>query len=504
LMRDPGRPAVKRAEEAMEILEAYDLTGSLRRAAVLAGCDHKTVARLVAAREAAGGGLPERERRRPLVDPFAAKIEELVDRSRGRIGADQAHSKLVAMGYQGSERTTRRAVAEANRWRQKHGRRTRPWIPEPGLWLQWDYGDGPVVTGSRTVLFCAWLAWSRYRVVVPLRDKTLGSVVIGLDRTLRRFDGVPTYALTDNEKTVTVDHVCGIAVRNPMIVEVSRHYGLTIATCEPADPQSKGGSEATVKLAKADLVPTDHNLREEYSDFAQLEAACEQFMAEVNTRPHRVTRRPPLEMLAAEHEHLHRLPRLPHTVCFGQTRKVNWQSTISVGGAIYSVPHELVDERVWVRIDGSELIVVHVDGPGGPREVARHQLTTPGRPALRDEHYPPKPAGALDRKPRARTIEERAFLALGEGAERWLIAAAAAGAQRVRRKMAEAIDLSKLHGTERVERALRTCADAGRFADGDLASILAHQQATGELILFPAPQTRSLQRSTRSWEGFGR
>ncbi len=189
---------MKKPEEAMEILEAYDLTGSLRRAAVLAGCDHKTVARLVAAREVAGGGLPERERRRPLVDPFAVKIEELVDRSRGRIGADQAHSKLVAMGYLGSERTTRRAVAEAKRrWRQKHGRRTRPWIPEPGLWLQWDYGDGPVVAGVETVLFCAWLAWSRYRVVVPLREKTLPSVVIGLDRALRRFDGVPTYALTD-------------------------------------------------------------------------------------------------------------------------------------------------------------------------------------------------------------------------------------------------------------------------------------------------------------------
>jgi len=148
----------------------------------------------------------------------------------------------------------------------------------------------------------------------------------------------------------------------------------------------------------------------------------------VNTRPHRVTRWPAVEMLAAEHEHLHRLPRLPHTICFGQTRKVIWQSTISVGGAIYSVPHELVDERVWVRIDGTELIVVHVDGPGGPREVARHELTTPGRPALCDEHYPPKPAGALDRKPKARSLDERAFLALGEGAERWLIAAAAASA----------------------------------------------------------------------------
>ena len=108
----------------------------------------------------------------------------------------------------------------------------------------------------------------RFRVVVPLRDKTLASVVIGLDRTLRLVGAVPTYALTDNEKTVTVEHVCGIAVRNATIVEVSRHYGLTIATCEPADPQSKGGSEATVRVAKADLVPTDHNLRDEYAGLA--------------------------------------------------------------------------------------------------------------------------------------------------------------------------------------------------------------------------------------------
>ena len=204
------------------------------------------------------------------------------------------------MGYEGSYRTTRRAVAEAKaRWRREHGRITRPWIPQPGLWLQWDYGDGPVVCGAQAVLFCAWLAWSRFRVVVPLRDKTMASVVIGLDRTLRLVGGVPTYALTDNEKTVTVEHVCGIAVRNPTIVEVSRHYGLTIATCVPADPQSKGGSEAAVRVAKADLVPTDHNLREEYQDWQALEAACQQFMADVNTRAHRATRQPPLALLGA-------------------------------------------------------------------------------------------------------------------------------------------------------------------------------------------------------------
>jgi hypothetical protein len=497
---------VKKPEEAMEILEAYDLAGSLRGAAALAGCDHKTVARLVAAREAAGGGLPARARRRPLVDPFAGKIDELVDRSRAQIRADKAHGILVAMGYAGSYRTTRRAVAEAKRrWRNRHGRRTRPWIPQPGLWLQFDYGDGPEVAGVRAVLFCAWLAWSRFRVVVPLRDKTLASVVIGLDRTLRVVGGVPTYALTDNEKTVTVEHVCGIPVRNATIVEVSRHYGLTIQTCEPADPQSKGGSEATVKIAKADLVPTDHNLRDQYADWAALEGACEQFMADVNTRPHRATRQPPVSLLAQEHEHLHRLPRLPHTLCFGQTRKVDRQSTVSVGDAIYSVPHELIGERVWVRVEAEQLIIVHVDERQGPREVARHQLTTPGRPSICDEHYPPRPAGALERRPRARSAEEREFLAIGEGAERWLKQAAVEGTHRIRRKMAEAVDLAKLHGTGPVSEALQRCASYGRFADGDLASILAHQQTATVIRLPQRPsEDRSLQRSTRSWEGFGR
>ena len=95
---------------------------------------------------------------------------------------------------------------------------------------------------------------------------------------------------------------------------------------------------------------------------------------------------------------------------------------------------------------------------------------------------------------------------IGPAAETWLIRAAAAGAQRVRRKMAEAFDLAKLHGPDEVNRALETCARAGRFADGDLASILAHQRRTGggELLLFPAREASSLQRSTRAWDGFGR
>lgn len=499
---------MKKAKEVMEILEAYDLTGSLRAAAKLAGCDHKTVAHWVRQRELAAGLVPVTERVRPAMGPvFREKIEELVERSGGKIRADVTHDKLVAIGYEGSERTTRRWVADAKRqWRRQHGRRTRPWIPEPGLWMQWDYGDGPVVEGRRVVLFCAWLAWSRFRVVVPLWDKSLPSVVIGLDRAFRYFDGVPTYALTDNEKTVSVDHIAGVAVRNQQIVAAARHYGVSIQSCVPADPQSKGGSENTVKIAKADLVPTDHNLRDEYGSMAEVQAACEQWMSDVNTRPHRSTHEPPVIRLAEEHERLHRVPARPHTVVFGETRKVSWQSTVSVGSALYSVPHELVDQIVWARAAGDELIVVSATGPEGPREVARHRLTTPGRPSIQDEHYPPRPEGALERRPRARNQDERAFLQIGEGAERWLRRAAAEGTPRLRRKIAEAVDLSKLHGKDAANRALETCARSGRFADGDLARILAHQQQTGgaDVILFPRSEDASLQASTRAWDGVGR
>ena len=129
LFSSPRRGEVKSAEEIMEILEAYDLTGSLRDAAELAGCSHHTVAQYVAARER-GELTPGRaERREMLVDPYLDKLEEWVDRSRGKVRADVVHEKLIALGYTGSERTTRRTVAEVKAvYRAGRRRVHRPWV----------------------------------------------------------------------------------------------------------------------------------------------------------------------------------------------------------------------------------------------------------------------------------------------------------------------------------------------------------------------------------------
>src|SRR5664279_216311 len=132
--RRKGRGRMKSAEEIMNVLEAYDLTGSYRDAAELAGCSHHTVAHYVALRAAGKLTAGQGARRPQLVDEFLPKLEELVDRSHGRIRADVAHRKLAAMGFTGCERTTRRAVAGLKAaWRAGHRRVHRPWVPEPGM-----------------------------------------------------------------------------------------------------------------------------------------------------------------------------------------------------------------------------------------------------------------------------------------------------------------------------------------------------------------------------------
>ena len=63
-------------------------------------------------------------------------------------------------------------------------------------------------------------AWCRLRVIVPTWDRTLPTLIGCLDRAMRAFGGAPTYWLTDNERTVTIDHVAGVAVRHPLLVQV--------------------------------------------------------------------------------------------------------------------------------------------------------------------------------------------------------------------------------------------------------------------------------------------
>src|SRR5699024_12337355 len=164
--------------------------------------------------------------------------------------------------------------------------------------------------------------------------------------------------------------------------------------------------------------------------------------------------------------------------------------TVRYGSVRYSTPPGLVGAEVWARVAGTELVLVadldalpHRPQWAGQRrglvEVARHRLSTPGTPRIDLAHYPDHPqdphGAPRPPQPRARSAAERDFLALGQGAHDWLIAAAAAGTTRIRAKMAAAVELAALVGAVAVDRALAAAATEGRFDQEGMTAIVAHR-----------------------------
>ena len=495
----------------MEILEAHDLTGSFRDAAELAGCSHHTVAAHVAARDA-GRALGASAPRPQLIDAYLAKVEEWVEQSSGKIRADKAHDKLLALGYTGSERTTRRSVAIVKKdYRAGRRRVHRPWVTEPGMWLQYDFGDGPVIDGVKTTLFCAWLAGV---VAVPRGPRDPGQDDAKCLRRPRRDAAASGWCTDLRADRQREDRHCRArrGDRGPQPPDgrlrpaLRRHHPHLRAR----RPGHQGRQRVHGETREGGPGAKDTNLLTAYASFAELEAACEVFCEEVNTRVHRVTRRAPAQMLAEEQARLHPVPAHPHTVAFGLTRTVPaTMPMVAFEAGQYSVPHTLLGETVWVRVHGrgneEQVVIVHI-GPTGPLEVARHRRATPGSPKITEEHFPPAPAGALERRPRPKSAADAEFLALGEGAHMWLTEAAAAGSTKMRVKMAQALGLAKLFDPAEVDWALGHAAVHGRFAEADLASILDHHAGTrarGPGQQHRAGEDHSLTQGTSAWARLG-
>src|SRR5438132_724252 len=134
---------MKSGRTQVEIIALYEELGSYRAVGSLLGCDHKTVKRYVEAAGEAGQLAPALHRVR-VTDDFAGLIAERVEQTGGRVTARRLMRIVRAAGYVGSERSLRRAVAEAKTaWRAKQaleGRVYRPWVSEPGEWMLCDWG----------------------------------------------------------------------------------------------------------------------------------------------------------------------------------------------------------------------------------------------------------------------------------------------------------------------------------------------------------------------------
>ena len=204
-------------------------------------------------------------------------------------------------------------------------------------------------------------------MVIPVWDQPLPTLFACIDATtLRTVGGVPTFVLTNNAKTFSVGRVAGVPVRHTQIEEGARHYATQMHTCVPFDPRPKGGTESTVRLAEAEVVPPEANLRQQYGSFAELEDACEQFRTKPHSRKHRESARVPAEALIEQRRSLLVLPAAPHTMALGQRRTEGTDQTIRFGEMRRSTPPGLVGAEVWVRASIWATTPITRKSPVGP------------------------------------------------------------------------------------------------------------------------------------------
>jgi transposase len=440
----------------MEIVNAYAAVGSYRGAAALCGTTHKTVKRVLERLEA-GQGEPRLSppgNTAGVMDLLAQKVQA----TDGRISAKRLLPIARAAGYSGSARNFRRAVATAKSNWKRERRSYRPWVAVPGEHLVIDWAE----EGGRN-LFCAVLAWSRYRFVRFAADQTRETTLALLAECFEELGGVPAVVLTDRMACLRAGIVANVVVPHPEYVQFATHFGFKADFCEGADPESKGIVENLCGYAQRDLlVPA--LLEAEWPDLAAANRAARIWCADVNCQVHSEICAVPNERLLSERQLLRALPSGRPPLRAVETRTVDKRGSIRLGSARYLVPTSLVGECVEVVAHEEQVVIRH-----GGLEVIRHDPVGPGEVAFGDLADPQRrPTRGI----RPRTPAEIAFLGLGPTAESFLRTAAAAGTLRLEHELTAIVDLVPIWSREAVITALGRATRFRRFKAADVRAIL--------------------------------
>jgi transposase len=381
----------------MNILAAYQEVGSFRGAAAMCNTTHRTVGRVVAAHEAPNGigPAPEAKVRERNYDTVAGLVAEKVAKTHGRISAKRLLPIAQAAGYAGSARNFRRLVADAKaQWRGGHHRGRRPAVWAPGETLVIDWG----VLGGVHV-FCAVLAWSRFRFVRFTPDEKSSTTLRLLAECFEVLGGVPRTVLADRMGCLKGGVVANVVVPTADYVRFATHYGFRPDFCNGADPESKGIVENLVGYAKSDLMIPQSIDEAGFSDLGAANRAATDWCAEINAARHSEICAVPAQRLVEEHPLLRVLPSMRLSFERATFRKVDRLSCIRVGSARYSVPNSAIGTQVQVLTGAGTIRVL---APVTGELLAEHALVGPGETSVLDEHYGSTRPDRPRRAPRAK------------------------------------------------------------------------------------------------------
>ena len=251
--------------------------------------------------KARGPGRPRK------LSPYEDWLRRRVESAKPfRVPATVLHREIRAMGFDGTERTVRRFVAEL--YPQTEPEPVVRYETKPGHQAQMDWGEYRLDDGTRVYAFVGMLSYSRWLYVEYVTSMASQTLIACHRRMLGDFGGVPTEILYDNMRTVVTQRDAYGRGRHRFhdgIWALAGECGYRPRLCRPYRPQTKGKVERTIHyVANSFFHPLRTRLAMEGEplDLARLNAEAQLWCADVaNSRVHGTTNAIPKERLLEEH-----------------------------------------------------------------------------------------------------------------------------------------------------------------------------------------------------------
>ena len=468
-----------RVHEIREVLRLWLRGEGNRSVARLSAVDRKTVRRYVEAAVACGLNRDGGEEQ--LSDELIGQVCERVRPHRAdghgeawatlRANHDQlkawlveggltvvkAHDLLTRQGTVVPPRTLHRYALEVlGVGRSSRATTVRVADGEPGSELQVDFGKMGLIpdpaSGRRRVVWALIFTacYSRHCFVWLTFRQTTEAVIAGCDAAWAFFGGVFRVLVPDNMAAI-VEQADPLDPRfNQAFVEYAQARGFLIDPARVRTPTDKPRVERVVAFTRSSMFAGERFVDLEHAQ-RHAEAWCR---GRAGLRTHGTTQCRPAELFALEEQpKLLAAPTTPYDLPVYASAKVHRDHHIEVAKALYSIPGDLIGQRVEVRADRQLVRVTHRG-----RLVKVHPRQPPGGRSTDPADLPAaKTTYAL------RDIEHLKRMAAGHGPAIGAYAAAVLDHPLPWTKMRQAyalLGLVKRWGPERVEAACARALEA--------------------------------------------
>lgn len=242
------------------------------------------------------------------------------------------------------------------------------------------------VTGevAQAQVFVGVLGGSNYTYVEALPSQNLSCWISAHVNMMAFFGGSPRVVVPDNLKSGVKKPEYYDPEINPTYQEWAEHYNIAVLPARVRRPKDKAKAEVAVQLVQRWVLAALRN-RTFYS-IAELNEAIDVLQDRLNRKAFKKMPGSREQMFQErERSQLQPLPRQPYDlgIWSGET-KVPFDYHITADGRLYSVPYQLADKRVRVRLSALLVEIFHE----GIRMASHRRLFGQGPAATIADHMP--------------------------------------------------------------------------------------------------------------------